>query len=76
MISDSSNIFSRFIWLILFLACMLVLYQNARSVVAKYNRSEKIVNIQLKFGTFYKTYYLQILYSLLRQCSFSVCNSL
>lgn len=42
--------FFRGIWITLFLGCMLMLYQNARSVIEKYNRNEKIVDIELKFG--------------------------
>ena len=34
----------------LFLGCMAMLYINAQSVLDKYNRNEKIVDIQLKFG--------------------------
>ncbi|MFH4981574.1 hypothetical protein AB6A40_008283 [Gnathostoma spinigerum] len=41
----------RTIWIILFLGCMIMLYENAESVLNKYRRNEKIVDIQLKFDT-------------------------
>ncbi|VDM42925.1 unnamed protein product [Toxocara canis] len=43
---------SAHVWIILFLGCMTMLYQNAQSVLDKYHRNEKIVDIQLKFGYF------------------------
>lgn len=52
-------------WVILFLGCMTMLYQNAQSVLDKYHRNEKIVDIQLKFGAhpqntlFFIFYFLQ-----------------
>ncbi|PIO53431.1 hypothetical protein TELCIR_25234, partial [Teladorsagia circumcincta] len=39
------------VWVILFLGCMTMLYMNAQSVLKKYKRNEKIVDIQLKFDT-------------------------
>ncbi|EJW79494.1 degenerin mec-4, partial [Wuchereria bancrofti] len=37
------------IWVLLFLGCLTMLYHNAESVLDKYHRNEKIVDIQLKF---------------------------
>ncbi|VDM59092.1 unnamed protein product [Angiostrongylus costaricensis] len=52
MIGQAPNRYYRAIWVILFLGCMTMLYMNAQSVLEKYRRNEKIVDIQLKFGTF------------------------
>src|SRR4051812_7614877 len=41
----------RVVWIALFIGCLTMLYQNAHSVLNKYRRNEKIVDIQLKFGT-------------------------
>lgn len=41
---------SRGVWILLFLGCLVMLYLNAISVLDKYHRNEKIVDIQLKFG--------------------------
>ncbi|CEF63897.1 Na+ channel, amiloride-sensitive family and Degenerin family-containing protein [Strongyloides ratti] len=51
MIGQAPNKYYRAAWIILFLGCMIMLYQNARSVLDKYNRNEKIVDIELKFDT-------------------------
>uniref|UniRef100_A0AC34PWH4 Uncharacterized protein n=1 Tax=Panagrolaimus sp. JU765 TaxID=591449 RepID=A0AC34PWH4_9BILA len=51
MIGSAPNRYYRAIWIVVFVFCMTMLYQNARSVVIKYNRCEKIVDIQLKFDT-------------------------
>ncbi|VDD90217.1 unnamed protein product [Enterobius vermicularis] len=49
MIGQAPNKYYRIIWIILFFGCVTMLYQNARSVLNKYHRNEKIVDIQLKF---------------------------
>uniref|UniRef100_A0A1I7WLC1 Acid-sensing ion channel 1 n=1 Tax=Heterorhabditis bacteriophora TaxID=37862 RepID=A0A1I7WLC1_HETBA len=60
MIGQAPNTYYRFylilaifrsVWVMLFLGCMTMLYMNAQSVLDKYNRNEKIVDIQLKFDT-------------------------
>ncbi|KAE9414547.1 hypothetical protein Angca_007670 [Angiostrongylus cantonensis] len=51
MIGQAPNRYYRAIWVILFLGCMTMLYMNAQSVLEKYRRNEKIVDIQLKFDT-------------------------
>uniref|UniRef100_A0A914RSV9 Degenerin mec-10 n=1 Tax=Parascaris equorum TaxID=6256 RepID=A0A914RSV9_PAREQ len=51
MIGQAPNKYYRTVWVILFLGCMTMLYQNAQSVLDKYHRNEKIVDIQLKFDT-------------------------
>ncbi|CAD5216182.1 unnamed protein product [Bursaphelenchus okinawaensis] len=51
MIGQAPNRYYRGIWIALFLGCMFMLYQNARSVIDKYNKNEKIVDIELKFDT-------------------------
>ncbi|KAK6765984.1 hypothetical protein RB195_025725 [Necator americanus] len=51
MIGQAPNRYYRSVWVLLFLGCMTMLYMNAQSVLAKYNRNEKIVDIQLKFDT-------------------------
>uniref|UniRef100_A0A0N5AKK7 Amiloride-sensitive sodium channel n=1 Tax=Syphacia muris TaxID=451379 RepID=A0A0N5AKK7_9BILA len=51
MIGQAPNKYYRTIWIILFLGCVTMLYQNARSVLDKYQRNEKIVDIQLKFDS-------------------------
>ncbi|KAE9550741.1 hypothetical protein FO519_006042 [Halicephalobus sp. NKZ332] len=51
MIGSAPNRYYRAIWIFVFVVCMTMLYQNARSVIDKYNRCEKIVDIQLKFDT-------------------------
>ncbi|PAV60388.1 hypothetical protein WR25_23574 [Diploscapter pachys] len=51
MIGDAPNMYYRGVWICLFAFCMIMLYLNARSVVDKYHRNEKIVDIQLKFDT-------------------------
>ncbi|VDN04218.1 unnamed protein product [Thelazia callipaeda] len=50
MIGRAPNKYYRAVWILLFLGCMTMLYQNAQSVLDKYHRNEKIVDIQLKFG--------------------------
>uniref|UniRef100_A0A915D8L0 Degenerin mec-4/10 cytosolic domain-containing protein n=1 Tax=Ditylenchus dipsaci TaxID=166011 RepID=A0A915D8L0_9BILA len=49
MIGQAPNKYYRVIWVVVFVACLSMLYQNAQSVLDKYNRNEKIVDIQLKF---------------------------
>ncbi|CAI5455769.1 unnamed protein product [Caenorhabditis angaria] len=51
MIGEAPNLYYRTVWVLLFLGCMIMLYLNAQSVWVKYNRNEKIVDIQLKFDT-------------------------
>nr|AAC47264.1 MEC-4 [Caenorhabditis briggsae] len=51
MIGEAPNVYYRAVWVMLFLGCMIMLYLNAQSVLDKYNRNEKIVDIQLKFDT-------------------------
>uniref|UniRef100_A0A7E4V225 Amiloride-sensitive sodium channel n=1 Tax=Panagrellus redivivus TaxID=6233 RepID=A0A7E4V225_PANRE len=51
MIGEAPNKYYRAIWIMLFLGCMTMLYQNANSVIDKYHRNEKIVDIALKFDT-------------------------
>uniref|UniRef100_A0A914Y447 Degenerin mec-4/10 cytosolic domain-containing protein n=1 Tax=Panagrolaimus superbus TaxID=310955 RepID=A0A914Y447_9BILA len=51
MIGQAPNRYYRSVWIFLFLGCMLMLYKNAQSVLDKYHRNEKIVDIQLKFDT-------------------------
>lgn len=51
MIGEAPNVYYRAVWVVLFLGCMIMLYLNAQSVLDKYNRNEKIVDIQLKFGS-------------------------
>lgn len=51
MIGRAPNPYYRSVWVCLFLGCMTMLYMNAQSVLDKYNRNEKIVDIQLKFDT-------------------------
>ncbi|KJH52915.1 degenerin [Dictyocaulus viviparus] len=51
MIGQAPNRYYRAVWVILFLGCMTMLYMNAQSVLEKYKRNEKIVDIQLKFDT-------------------------
>uniref|UniRef100_A0A7I4KHJ7 BMA-MEC-4 n=1 Tax=Brugia malayi TaxID=6279 RepID=A0A7I4KHJ7_BRUMA len=51
MISRAQNKYYRTIWVLLFLGCLTMLYHNAESVLDKYHRNEKIVDIQLKFDT-------------------------
>ncbi|GMT05278.1 hypothetical protein PENTCL1PPCAC_27452, partial [Pristionchus entomophagus] len=51
MIGQAPNRYYRCIWILLFIGCMSMLYYNADSVLDKYNRNEKIVDIQLKFDT-------------------------
>uniref|UniRef100_A0A914X6W9 Uncharacterized protein n=1 Tax=Plectus sambesii TaxID=2011161 RepID=A0A914X6W9_9BILA len=51
MIGQAPNRIYRAIWIFLFITCMSMFWYNAHSVVEKYNRNEKIVDIQLKFDT-------------------------
>ncbi|CAJ0567782.1 unnamed protein product, partial [Mesorhabditis spiculigera] len=51
MIGQAPNIYYRGVWVCLFATCMVMLYLNARSVLDKYHKNEKIVDIQLKFDT-------------------------
>uniref|UniRef100_A0A0N4ZIN7 Acid-sensing ion channel 5 n=1 Tax=Parastrongyloides trichosuri TaxID=131310 RepID=A0A0N4ZIN7_PARTI len=51
MIGQAPNKYYRTIWIILFCSCMIMLYKNAESVLEKYNKNEKIVDIELKFDT-------------------------
>ncbi|GMS79828.1 hypothetical protein PENTCL1PPCAC_2003, partial [Pristionchus entomophagus] len=51
MIGQAPNRYYRGVWILLFIGCMSMLYYNADSVLDKYNRNEKIVDIQLKFDT-------------------------
>ncbi|KAI6177484.1 hypothetical protein M3Y97_00912700 [Aphelenchoides bicaudatus] len=50
-IGQAHNKFIRSVWILLFLGCMIMLYINAQSVIVKYNKNEKIVDIELKFDT-------------------------
>ncbi|CAJ0956463.1 unnamed protein product, partial [Mesorhabditis belari] len=51
MIGQAPNPYYRAVWVCLFSACMVMLFINARSVMEKYERNEKIVDIALKFDT-------------------------
>uniref|UniRef100_A0A183D2I0 MBOAT family protein n=1 Tax=Gongylonema pulchrum TaxID=637853 RepID=A0A183D2I0_9BILA len=62
MIGRAPNKYYRGVWILLFLGCLTMLYHNAQSVLDKYHRNEKIVDIQLKFGMF-------VLYSLVKYIS-------
>ncbi|KAI6188725.1 hypothetical protein M3Y98_00384900 [Aphelenchoides besseyi] len=50
-IGQAKNKLYRITWILLFVCCMIMLYYNAKSVIEKYNRNEKIVDIELKFDT-------------------------
>ncbi|KAI6239127.1 hypothetical protein M3Y99_00616000 [Aphelenchoides fujianensis] len=50
-IGQAPNRYYRGVWITLFSLCMIALYYNATSVIEKYNRNEKIVDIELKFDT-------------------------
>ncbi|KAI1725988.1 amiloride-sensitive sodium channel domain-containing protein [Ditylenchus destructor] len=51
MIGQAPNRYYRIIWTALFICCVSMLFQNAKSVLNKYNRNEKIVDVQLKFDS-------------------------
>ncbi|VDN42211.1 unnamed protein product [Gongylonema pulchrum] len=51
MLEQAPNTLYRVAWVVLLISCACMFLIQAVSVVAKYNRNEKITNIELKFDT-------------------------